>query len=368
MTVSSQLDLRSAAIALLLLALVLYGSLYPFLFYSSDVPGGPLVAFWAPVHEPLDRGDVISNILIYLPLGFFAVRCFPRRPALVRFAMVALSGTVLAISIELTQFYDVGRDPSVVDAAANAAGATIGAAAGVLIRRISGPMLLLAAWLGARSIPFFPSLNVHKWALALRPVFVTPYLEPLQFLSYFALWLAAAALLEAIFRERRGRPALIVAILLVFVARIVVIDLSLSVSEVAGAAAAGILWTGVLWRLESRGAIVCALFIAFVTLDALRPFHFEHARRAFGWLPFRSFIDGPRESGSRTFLEKTFIYGGLVWLMRRAGLSLAIATLATFALVFTLRLIQTYLPGRSAEITDPAMVLIFAGFLAFLPD
>ena len=366
MTSSPSFDSRSAAITVFLLALILYGSFYPFAFYSAHV-SGLLLAFWATAHQPFDRGDFVSNILLYLPLGFFAVRCFPQFPAIARVPAVALAAALLATSIELAQFFDRGRAPSVFDVAANAMGATLGAAAGAVLRRITAPMLLLAAWMGARLLPYVPSLHFSKYEFALRSLFVNPQFSSLDVFRYFALWLAAALLAQTVFGER-GRRVLILAILLVFAARIVLSDSLLAPSEVAGAAAAAILWISILSRLESRTVIVCAILVCFITLDALRPFHFENFRRPFEWVPFKSFMDGPRESGSRIFLEKTFIYGAFVWLLQRSGLSLTVAALSACALVFCLRLMQTSLPGRSAEITDPLMVLIFSGFLALLPD
>jgi len=187
-------------------------------------------------------------------------------------------------------------------------------------------------------------------------------------LKYFALWLAAAALLEALLGVKRSRPALLVGVWFVMVARIVITDTTLDPSEVAGAALATITWIAVLSRLRRRVAMVCAIFVTFVTVDALRPFHFSTPPREFGWVPFNSFMEGPRESGSRTFLEKTFIYGALVWLLNRAGMSPVIGAASAFVLVLGLRLVQIYLPGRSAEITDAVMVLILAGIIGFLGD
>jgi hypothetical protein len=105
-----------------------------------------------------------------------------------------------------------------------------------------------------------------------------------------------------------------------------------------------------------------------VILQALEPFHFlDHARR-FGWIPFVSFIDGPRENGVRVFFDKAFTYGALVWLMARAGITWAAATVTCGVLVFALRLLQTYLPGRSAEITDVAMLVMLACIMKTLRD
>ena len=148
---------RYATIALGMLAMILYGSLYPFDFHRVAVSPSLLGAFLATWPDPVDRGDVISNILLYFPLGFFAVRCIPARSAILRIVSVTAAACLLATLIELAQFYDEGRGPSVDDALGNSFGTLLGAMAGVLIRgEISAPVLLLTAWFGTRLLPYPP--------------------------------------------------------------------------------------------------------------------------------------------------------------------------------------------------------------------
>jgi VanZ family protein len=359
---SPALDLRSATFTLFLIVFILYGSLYPFQFYWIDISPNPFTAFLATREIAPERGDVISNILAYLPLGFFAVRSYPRVSAWARVMIVASGALLFASAIEITQFYDAGRASSVYDAIANAFGAALGAVAGVLIAQLTGAMLLLTAFFGSRLLPFFPSFDFSKYATA----FDTS-LEPLDIFRSFALWLAAGALIEVVFGPKRLR-ILIGGMVLVFLARLVLMDTTLAASEIVGGLSAALLWMFVLTKLESRTKIVCAVFTTFITVDALRPFHFDPFPRRFSWIPFRSFMQGLRESGSRVFLEKTFMYGALVWFLHRSGLSRLSAAGGALVLVFVLRIAQTYLPGRSAEITDALMVLIFSGLLWLLPD
>jgi hypothetical protein len=83
-------------------------------------------------------------------------------------------------------------------------------------------------------------------------------------------------------------------------------------------------------------------------------------------MPFRSFLRGPIEVNIRSFLEKTFMYGTLLWVLVRNGVPLRAAAVLGAVLVFGLRLLQMYLPGRSAEITDAVMVLLLAGLMRVL--
>jgi VanZ family protein len=72
---------------------------------------------------------------------------------------------------------------------------------------------------------------------------------------------------------------------------------------------------------------------------------------------------GSIEVNVRSFFEKVFTYGTLTWLIARSGCRLSIAAGMSCVLVLCLRVSQVFLPGRSAEITDPIMLLIVAGVM-----
>jgi hypothetical protein len=83
-------------------------------------------------------------------------------------------------------------------------------------------------------------------------------------------------------------------------------------------------------------------------------------------MPFRSSLRGGLETNYSALLEKAFWYGSLVWLLARGGWSLLASTVGTAALVAAIEIVQMWLPGRSADITDVLLVLA-AGFLLALP-
>jgi VanZ family protein len=363
---------RMAAITAAVLTLIVYGSLFPFRFQSVAIAGGPFRALLATGFGT-DRGDLISNVLLYLPFGFFATLSLRRGPPWVRGLIVTVAGLGLSFLIESAQFYDPGRVPSMADVYANGCGALFGAVGGAVfyrnlprLRHLQWQpfaLLLMATWIGNRLLPYLPSLNPHKYWSALRPVFSMADLTAFDVYRHFAFWLAAALLLEVLFGVAQSRWALPVLIGLTLIARILIIEIILSPSEVLGALLAALAWTTLLSRLRWRAPAIAAIFIVFVALQALTPFHFLARPRAFGWIPFLSFMQTPRESGSRIFLEKTFTYGALVWLLTRSGMPAWAATLSGAAMVFSLRLTQIYLPGRSAEITDTIMLLMAAGVM-----
>jgi VanZ family protein len=355
----ARLEPHYAWIAAGIAALILYGSFYPFGFYAHHDPRGPLGALLRSGFRPASRDDVAANTLLYFPLGFFAFYALQSR-TLPAVAGAIAAGFALSLLVELVQFYDRGRVQGLSDICANTLGALLGAAAAAAARRrVSSPYLalLLMCWLGDRWYPALPSLPMER----LGPLWLVWSIPALDLLRFFAAWLAVGLMLESLVGGPRSRVALPVLLAVSVLVRALAVDVE--PAEIAGGALAALAWSGVLWRLRARAAIGAALFAALVALLALAPFHFSAAARAFGWVPFRSFLDAGTGGAIRSFFEKAFLYGGMVWLLVRAGFSAGSAAAFGAALVFCLRVVQVYLPGRSAEITDTILLLLFAAVM-----
>jgi VanZ family protein len=338
---------------------ILYGSLYPFGFYPHHDPRGPLGVLLENGFRYGSRDDVIANVLLYIPFGFFAAYAIERQ-YLAAAASATLAGFVLSVFVELIQFYDHGRVQDLSDICSNTLGALLGASAGIFARRRgSSPYLalLLACWLGNR---VYPALQVVPTA-RLGPFLLVSSIPLLDLFLFFVAWLAVGLMLETLCGASRSRvalPALLAASLLI---RALAVDVEHA--EIAGGVAAVLLWSIALWRWRARAPIAAVLFLALVVLLALEPFHFLATAHPFGWVPFRSFLEDKTDHAILVLFEKAFLYGGMVWLLVRAGLSAGAATALGAALVFCLRLIQVYLPGRSAEITDAILVLMLAAMM-----
>src|SRR5436190_14816543 len=115
------------------LAIIIFGSLFPFDFYPNPNPAGPLVALIATYNTRVGRGDLIANLLLYIPLGFFSVLALSSRPRFRVVLPVVFAGLMLSTAIELAQFYDRGRVSSLTDVYSNLAGTGLGAVAGVIL-------------------------------------------------------------------------------------------------------------------------------------------------------------------------------------------------------------------------------------------
>ena len=373
------LEPRFAALTAGIVALILYGSLFPFVFYDRGSFGDAVSYLLSTSDAWSDRGDVLSNILLYIPLGLFGARSLGNLSACWRVLAMAILGGALSTGIELAQFFDLSRAAELSDVTANLAGAVIGAvvecAVRVRPRRIEWrpfAILLIVSQLGAWLYPYVPSVHPRGFRAALDAALNVSPVPPfygIEIYKHIVFWLAIGILLEELAGAGRTKIALPAIAAFVVVARLSIPGAGISSAGLFGAILGVLAWLALSFGVSTsrtRARIVAVLFAGFVIVDALRPFTFLPAPRQFGWTPFVSFIDGPRGFASQVFMEKTFTYGSLLWLIAQAGLRWLPATLSAAALVMALRLTQTWLPGRSAEITDVVMVLILAAVMKVL--
>ena len=364
-----------ALITLIVVCFIVYGSLYPFAFHPMP-PGAvhALLEGWA--RRP-GRGDALANILLYMPLGYFGLLIFRRDVNIVvRAGLAILLGMSLSVTMELTQYYDSGRDTEATDVYTNIAGTIFGVVASQWLgdiwkklprERIGDPavLLLLAAWAGYNLFPFVPVIDLHKYWSALKPLFhdgLTWY----SLFNHAVVWLAAAVLVDQAVREQRSGLWFAAFAAVLLGSKILVMDGALTDAEIGGAAIAWGLLVALQGRPRLRLVAACVLLGCSVAAQRLEPFHFVAQARHFNWIPFLSFMQGSIQVDTLSFLEKGFLYGSLIWLLQKNGVPFFVATLAVAGLLLVTSLMEVHLPGRSAEITDAVMALFIGGVIALV--
>jgi VanZ family protein len=357
---------------LLTAALVVYASLYPFDFTARDSLEG-LLRRWPAGLDRFALRDIGINLLAYVPVGWFAFLTLAKstsRPGAVLYS--AELGAALSIVIEIAQYFERTRVSSSLDVMCNTAGAALGASLAALVggaavqaaRRsgiaLSAPAALLAAWAAHLVFPPVPAIGFTRIARRWSELAASGPPEFLATAAGAVCWLAAARLIEAA-GVKRVRIALALMMMLA-PARLLLAGPPLRWSDIAAPVAAFALWPA-LERVPKKSAILAALAVAAITVSGLAPFQFAEPH-GFSWLPFRGTLDSERTNAAVVLFEKTFIYGAALWLMRDAGLRLRTAAGVLLPLVAALEAAQVYLPGRTAEITDPLLVALLAFALA----
>jgi VanZ family protein len=371
-------------IFLIVIALIVYGSLYPWDFHSGQRAAGPL---WVLIHSwptQIDRylvRDIAVNVLLYMPVGVFGFLALQHnvRTALA-VTLTLLFALALSSSIEMTQLFDDARECSASDVVCNVGGTVLGIALGYLyqnwLKRFlaraerttllhpSGAVLLFYTWLAYQAFPLFPALSRTRLAEKFSDLFAGASISPLETFTYFVEWLIVAQLLECVLGAERTRR-LLPLLLLVLPAKLLIVGRTVTWSELAGAVLAYIC-SYFLSGHQRSVALVAALIVSLLILRGLVPYHWSSVGNPFSWIPFGGFLAADRDFGMLTFLRKCFWYGSAIWLLRVAGWRLARAAIAVALLLGAIEVIQIHLPGRVAEITDPLLGLILAATLALL--
>ncbi|WP_428662869.1 VanZ family protein [Reyranella sp.] len=359
-------------ITAIIIAVIAHGSLYPFQFRIPATGDGPISALMRSGMARSGRGDLIANVLLYMPLGCFGVLSLPRCLR-VRLLIVAVFGALLSASVELIQYFEAERVTSAADLYANLAGTILGGLGATLLSRpwrvpLTAvfspkpiPLALIAAWTGYRLYPYVPTIDLHKYWNALKPIVLHPVLSFESLYSHTTIWLTIFALIGTLVGQRGAAMLSVLFCGFVLTARVLIVGTVLSVSEVAGAAAA-ICLLPLLHRLSSRqkAASLFALLGVTVLIGRLQPFEFAPMPRDFEWMPFLSLMRGSLAVNVMSLFEKSFLYGSLIYLFIEAGGRLPTAALVVSLTLFATSCTQMYLPDRSAEITDAVIALLLA--------
>jgi VanZ family protein len=356
---------------LLVVAVLAYGSLYPFDFEFASTAGNPvrvLLHGWPTEWNRFVLRDMILNVIIYMPLGLVAVLALRRwRSRAFAVAAAIAFGFLLSVSMELLQVYVPGRDSSLVDVLTNTLGTAAGAGLAIYfeggIRRLmerragqfrAAATLLLLIWAVSQLYPLFPQIGRSHLRQELTLFLHFRGISIVETWANAAEWFAAGLALDALFARMRTF-GLAIAMLCV-PAQLVIAGRSLTQADVAGALLALAFWHFVPRESRARG---CAWMLASaILLRQFHPFYFLAVPQPFSWIPFAATLESNREAATAMITSKAFDYGALIWALHctgepfvRAGLAVAVALGVTEA-------IQTYLPGRSPEITDPLLALL----------
>lgn len=348
---------------ILICALIVYGSLYPFDFGSMG-PGD-----WDHLLESWQgrtfRSDILSNIVLFVPLGYFGVLAWGRRWWLVVLAMG------LGVALQLLQLFLPSRDANLLDVIWNLLGAGLGATltalplarwsprGGRLHREEAFVLLLLGAWVAYRLLPFVPSLDWQAIKDSLKPLLLHPRLDYLDLLRNTISWATVAVLWPTLWHGRHPWRWLLVLGGGVFFLEVLIVDNILSLANVLGLVLGLMLWRS-LQLLRQATMTMAALLAVALLVEGLRPFELAARPGVFHWLPFYGFLGGSMLINIAALLEKIFLYGALLWLGYLAMGTLRTIVLVLVVLTAGVEFAQIFIVGHTAEITDPLLVLCLA--------
>jgi VanZ family protein len=357
--------------------LIVFGSLYPFSFSLGGA--GLLERLGELPRAGTTRSDVAANVLLYLPLGAcLAWLLAPRFGGGAAAASAMLIALALSFAIEAAQLYETRRVASLADVACNAAGALLGATLALALARtrrrldaspfaglVRHPVAaaLVFSWIGYRLAPFAPVFDPAEWAASVAPL-AAGAPAPAEFLLHFVAWLAVLCMCERL-AESRPVALAVAAMAIVLAGRVLFEGLGLEAAEIAGMVAALAAGRALArWPRARAARLVAAALLALIAWQGLAPFDFQIAQDRFALLPFGESLTQYRAANLADMFLRCFTNGSLVWLLFQAGLPALAATATGAGAVFAVELLQTWLPGQTAEITEPLLAACAGGLIA----
>lgn len=361
---------------LLTIALIVYGSLYPWQFdwwRTSESPLDVLLRSWPQHVDRFLLRDVALNLLLYTPLGLTAFLAVARRHSRALAAAAAvLLGAALSTGVEIAQVYVPGRVSSLLDVTTNSLGTVAGVLAAMAYRtRIEALLerhrwrhapaaaLLLICWATCQLYPFFPALTQTHLRASLHGLFEPTAVSPAEVWAVAAEWFAAVLAAGAVLGRLRNRW--LAAAPAVLALRLVTAHRALTSNEAVGALVMLPVWLAIPERRTLRAAMWW--MASALLLRELAPFHFSPHAQPFSWIPFTPTLEAERQSAVVILARKAFDYGAMVWLLGQRAVSYWPGALAVAAVLFVCERIQVYLPGRTPEITDAVLALVMAAAL-----
>ncbi len=368
---------------LIYVLLLVYGTLFPLSGWQWP-DGGLLNPRFPAWPEKLHSSDVLTNLLVYMPLGLLLGVLLRQRFSPWGVLILATSlGTGLSFLLEYLQTYLPLRVSSLADILLNGLGSLAGAGLLVLMnpgsslqRRLLAfkhfwfkedplsqlGLVVLVLWATAQLFPLVPSLDMASLRAGLKPLWYTlndigrfePWRTGVYALNITGLGLLTRHLL------REGRPllplfgALVMTVLLL---KVLVVGRQLSL-EALGGAALGLLML-LLVRGDGRAVATLALCGAFL-LEALQS-GTGSATRAMNWIPFLGHMQSVLDMVD--IITTAWPFVALAWL----GLSykpprpMTIAVSGGLLVCFgtlTVEWLQQSLPGRYPDITDVALATL----------
>ena len=367
------------------LAVIGYGSLFPFDFKFDGSHPTLSAAVSRLSWARAGRADLIRNVLLYLPLGFCLMLLLRVRIGGVWAMILAtIIGMAVSFSIELAQVYLTIRVPSFMDVMLNTGGTVLGALAGLIWRRLSdlvyvpptsrnrpsdrSAYVVVITWIIWRLAEFAPGISLSRLKLALWPLLEGTF--ALARVGEFLLWwLVVAQSVFAIARRQRSGEGLLIVIAIVMLGRLFFVRQPFDLSEIV---ALLVLLPSLVLLHKLNGLpqalLLMTVFLGWFMYEQLFPFQMASTVSAFDWWPFVRWFKPDGHIDPSLIMSKLFTYGALIWLFKEIGITLRPAVIVVVTLTCSIEVAHMWLTGRLGSITDPTLALVIGSVMRLISD
>jgi VanZ family protein len=355
----------------LIVVLIIYGSLYPFSFQHSPSVPNAWGEFLADRRLWTSRGDVFGNALLFAPFGVAAMLATNRVSAKAKRVLTVLAcGTGLAFLLQVVQLWIPVRSASLADVVWNVIGTSLGVGISLALpdRRERHHELtiherwavaFLILWIVVELAPFVPTFSWSLIKANLRPLIFEPTISPVRVMVNAAVVLLIGYLIQCLPAIRKPTLVFVGLLALVNLLRPFVVRYPIGLSTLLGATAGVIVWLSIYRNSAMRqtGVVFSVLLVTY-TAAALAPFSFQYTPNDFRWIPFEPLLEGSMMANTQALAESALFFGGMLILVARQGGSALAVGVCLAVWAGALEVVQIWLPGRNANITEPLIPLL----------
>lgn len=369
---ASKNGLWVAAIA----AFIAYGSLYPFRFVAPISLPEAWATFLNGPRWWTSLSDVAGNALLFLPLGLAIATSLPSAyRTFLRLAAITTLAIAFALLLQIAQIWVPSRSAALSDVFWNAAGILVGIGLAPAFDRLRErgsvrqfepgmPLFLLLLWLSAELAPWVPAFDWQGVKDALRGLRHTESIDWSVALTSAARTLALGTILTAMPSKRTSLSLLVAALLAAVILKPLIVGQSLTPEDLAGYSLGFAIWFLVSrWMPESLDIAAATLLLVTYSIDELRPFSLSFTPTRMNWVPFSAVLTTMNAGNLSNFFRSLFTFAAIVWLVRRAGGMLMPTTVIVALWVGALEAAQRWIDGRTADITESALVIVAGAFV-----
>ncbi len=365
-------------IRIIIVFAIAYGSLYPFDFRFGELDGSTFDTFLRSWRAQSGRGDLLGNVILFVPFGLIGtITTKDWHQAFWRAILVFLVAAIFAVGLQFAQLYLPSRTAALNDVFWNLFGTAVGCLGGIVLSKYAlrwlrqgqglqlVPVVLLGCWAALRLNPFVPSIDFQAIKNSLKPLLLHPEISLVGVVVNAASWLVAAFMLQQLGMKCSRGLKLGLIMLATLALEIAIVDNVVTASNVLGASIAWILAWIVLAARARVPLILAAVLIAALLVQGLDPFVLRPETATLAWIPFSDFLNGAMYHNTPVIVEKTFLYGSLIYLLRAAGLGWFRCTMITAAMLTCIVVAQMFFAHHTPAITDPLLaILLGAGMMA----
>lgn len=359
---------------------IAYGSLYPFNFDFSRPLPDDLGAWLLNWQQRTIRSDVIANILLFIPYGFFGaltVQQKQRRNTLFSILFMLCIGILFAFCLQFIQFYLPSRVSHAADALLNAIGILIGISLAAYsnsqrIQRmipeglrlgISPAFLVLFLWIGWQFFPYIPVFETKQFGQSLDTIVRSTWSASL-WLQHVLFWLVFYHLVQRVLGKEYRLSFITLVSIFVIIIKLAMYRSQMGWSEITAIPLAMIVHHNLnrQWMIPLI-ALSSTMLLLWVNLF---PLTFKQSINSFQWLPFDDFLKGSTWYNLSELIEESLLLASVGYFYAKWWRHYRWATTFLVVLSVGITVLQLFIVGKKPDITLFVMALVIGILLVRL--